>query len=350
MEYNNIKVHQPWYARGTPDTNPRDGPAMALSDKPLFAIRIGPSARGEPPDFPRPWLIFKTVFVNTQKWVFGQSYAQIHPLAEDKIMANEMIGRQEIRQLADETIIGMYMSHAPKIRQLADDKIIETNMMCAAKIRQLADDKIIALENHSTLKPRRGDKIVANAMVSAPKIRQLADDMIIEKSMIEQQKYHPFGVSVQHRDLCYNPTIRQRRIENQIHHLADDMIIANEIKIAKNQTQRVDMIIEIDIMCAPKSRRGAMIIAMYMIGWQKPRRGGKIIENAMIRTPKIRQLADDTIMGKSMNVGQKYHPLRVSVHHYDLCYNPTIRQKRIENQIHPFADENQIQRGKMIIF
>ena len=53
MDNISIKVHPPWYARGTPVINPRDGPAMALSDKPLFANPItigcrGPSARGEP--------------------------------------------------------------------------------------------------------------------------------------------------------------------------------------------------------------------------------------------------------------------------------------------------------------
>jgi hypothetical protein len=37
MEIINIKVHPPWYARGTPIVNTRDGPPMALSDKPLFA-------------------------------------------------------------------------------------------------------------------------------------------------------------------------------------------------------------------------------------------------------------------------------------------------------------------------
>ncbi len=47
MENNNIKVHPPWYARGTPIINTRDGPPMAISDKPLFAIRGGPSARGK---------------------------------------------------------------------------------------------------------------------------------------------------------------------------------------------------------------------------------------------------------------------------------------------------------------
>jgi hypothetical protein len=48
MENISIKVHPPWYARGTPVTNPRDGPPMAMSDKSLFAICEGPSARGKP--------------------------------------------------------------------------------------------------------------------------------------------------------------------------------------------------------------------------------------------------------------------------------------------------------------
>jgi hypothetical protein len=67
MEDISIKVHPPWYARGTPVTNPRDGPPMAISDKPLFAIREGPSARGEPGDFLRLWLTLITTFFTTQK-------------------------------------------------------------------------------------------------------------------------------------------------------------------------------------------------------------------------------------------------------------------------------------------
>ncbi len=61
MENNNIKVHPPWYARGTPIINTRDGPPMALSDKPLFAIRGGPSARGKVPEKYRPWLTLRKI-------------------------------------------------------------------------------------------------------------------------------------------------------------------------------------------------------------------------------------------------------------------------------------------------
>ncbi len=52
-------VHPPWYARGTPIINTRDGPPMALSNKPFFAIRGGPSARGKIPEKYRPWLTLK---------------------------------------------------------------------------------------------------------------------------------------------------------------------------------------------------------------------------------------------------------------------------------------------------
>jgi hypothetical protein len=75
MEDISIKVHPPWYARGTPVTNTRDGPAMAISDKPLFAICRGPSARGEPKGKTRLWLTLKTTFSNTQNRVYGQWYA-----------------------------------------------------------------------------------------------------------------------------------------------------------------------------------------------------------------------------------------------------------------------------------
>jgi hypothetical protein len=42
MAYINIKVYPPWYARGTPVTNPRDGPAGANGALPLFAFREMP--------------------------------------------------------------------------------------------------------------------------------------------------------------------------------------------------------------------------------------------------------------------------------------------------------------------
>ena len=79
MENKNIKVHPPWYARGTPVINPRDGPPMAMSDKPLFAIREGPSARGKIPEIYRPWLTLKTAIFNTQNSVYGQWYATNPP-------------------------------------------------------------------------------------------------------------------------------------------------------------------------------------------------------------------------------------------------------------------------------
>jgi hypothetical protein len=59
MDNISIKDHPPWYARGTPVINPRDGPPMASSEISLFAIRKGPSARGEPKDKTRRWLTLK---------------------------------------------------------------------------------------------------------------------------------------------------------------------------------------------------------------------------------------------------------------------------------------------------
>ncbi len=44
MDIINIKVHPPWYARGTPIISTRDGPPMAISDKPLL-----PFAKGRQP-------------------------------------------------------------------------------------------------------------------------------------------------------------------------------------------------------------------------------------------------------------------------------------------------------------
>jgi hypothetical protein len=89
------------------------------------------------------------------------------------------------------------------------------------------------------------------------------------------------------------------------------MIIADEIHIT-NQPRRGVKIIATDMTCASKPRRGAMIIAMKMMMQLKTRRVDKIIDKN-----------DERL---------KYHPSGVSVPHHDLCYNPTIRQKRIENQ------------------
>ena len=120
MDNISIKDHPPWYARGTPVINIRDGPAMALNDILLLAICREPSARGEPgevgkcmnaimrecmneegtrppercsragnPDNyqgedrsrgkpmgkSRRWLTLKTTFFNTQNNVYSQWYA-----------------------------------------------------------------------------------------------------------------------------------------------------------------------------------------------------------------------------------------------------------------------------------
>jgi hypothetical protein len=238
MEYKNIKVHKPWYARGTPVTNPRDGPAMALSDKPLFAIRVGPSARGEPPGFPHPWLTLITMFFNAQKRVFGNSYAQTLPLADDSIADKEMeFIKNQTRRV--DTIIEMDMTDNIKTRRV--DMIIETDMMCAAK----------------TL---RVDMIMGY--------------MIKEKSINDgQQKYHPSWVSVQQHDLCYNPTIRQNRIENPPRLLVGNMIM--DIGFVSNlKPRRGNMIIDADTVRCPKTRRVDTIIdaVMHMMGNIKTRR------------------------------------------------------------------------------
>jgi hypothetical protein len=80
------------------------------------------------------------------------------------------------------------------------------------------------------------------------------------------------------------------------------------------------MIIEMETMSVPKPRRGNMIITMYMTCKLKTRRVEMIIE-------------------KSMDDGQKYHPLGVPVPHHDLCYNPTIRHLADKKPNPPFADD-----------
>jgi len=72
MDIMNIKGHPPWYARGTPVTNIRDGPAMAINNKLLFAICRGPSASEKPVRKTHRWLTLKTTFFNMQNSVYCQ--------------------------------------------------------------------------------------------------------------------------------------------------------------------------------------------------------------------------------------------------------------------------------------
>jgi hypothetical protein len=78
MDIMNIKGHPPWYARGTPVTNIRDGPAMAINHKLLFAICRGPSASEKPMGKTHRWLTLKTTFFNTQNSVFSQWYGLLN--------------------------------------------------------------------------------------------------------------------------------------------------------------------------------------------------------------------------------------------------------------------------------
>jgi len=80
MDIMNIKGHPPWYARGTPVTNIRDGPAMAINHKLLFAICRGPSASEKPMGKTHRWLTLKTTFFNTQNSVSSQWYALLKVL------------------------------------------------------------------------------------------------------------------------------------------------------------------------------------------------------------------------------------------------------------------------------
>ncbi len=134
--------------------------------------------------------------------------------------------------------------------------------------------------------------------------------MIIDQKD-ERREYHPVGVSDPHRLSCYNPTIRQKRIKNQICQLVDNKIIALQTN-AQTQPRRGVKIIEDKICIRTKPRRGAMIIATNDVVKSKPRRGKRIIENNMIIDQK--------------NEWRKYHPVGVSDPHRLSCYNHTIRQ------------------------
>ena len=270
MDIISIKVHPPWYARGTPIVSTRDGPPFDLSayvvsrrigtssdNVKMEAIREGPSARGKPTDLIHLWLTLKTTFFNMQKGVYGQWYAQFFDAVKSKD-----VDRSEERSADDfdfdlSACADIGMGNKPKTRRV---------------------DKIIEMEIIGRQKPRRGDKIIEMYMIYASKTRRV--DMIIEKSMNdEQQKYHPLGVSIQQCDLCYNPTI-PGGIKNQIHQLAENVIRHLEI-ICKPKTRRVDMIIEMDIIGRQKPRRVDKIIEMYIIYASKTRRGDKIIEKSM---------------------------------------------------------------------
>jgi len=80
MDIMNIKGHPPWYARGTPVTNIRDGPAMAINHKLLFAICRDPSASEKPMGKTHRWLTLKTTFFNTQNSVYSQWHGLLKAL------------------------------------------------------------------------------------------------------------------------------------------------------------------------------------------------------------------------------------------------------------------------------
>jgi len=80
MDIMNIKGHPPWYARGTTVTNIRDGPALAINDKLLFAICRGPSASEKPVRKTHRWLTLKTTFFNMQNSVYSQWHGLLKAL------------------------------------------------------------------------------------------------------------------------------------------------------------------------------------------------------------------------------------------------------------------------------
>jgi len=160
-------------------------------------------------------------------------------------------------------------------------------------------------------------------------IRQLADDKIIDQKD-EWRKYHPVGVSVPHRNICYNhniplglrTTIRQNRIKDENHEMTDAKIIENEICM-QDQPRRGDKIVDKRMTYNPKPRRGATIIA-----------------DEIFVPNQIRHLVDQAIIDETYARKSKCHPAGVSFPNDNLCYNPTIRQNRIKTQIQKLADTN----------
>ena len=316
MENINIKVHPPWYARGTPIINTRDGPQMALSEKPLFAIREGPSARGNPVEVrsqesavgsqktevgrqksevgsrkpedqsrgnprvkTRLWLTLKTTFSNTQNRVYSQWYAQIRQLADDMIIGDKIFLSNKTRRV--DMIIGDKISISNKPRR--GNMIIENGMTYKPKTRRV--DKIIAIARIERIQTRRVEMIIENDMTYNPKTRRV-DKIIAEKS--EWRNYHPVGVSGLYRLLCYNHNIPAG---------------------IKPKTQRVDK-----------------IIAMAKIEKSQTRRVATIIENDMTYNPKTRRvdkIIDDKIIDEKSE-WRNYHPTGVSILHHLSCYNHNI--------------------------
>ena len=291
MESINIKVHPPWYARGTPIINTRDGPQMALSEKTRFAIREGPSARGNPVEVrsqksvvgsqnhdsyrmedqsrgnpggkTRLWLTLKTTFSNTQNRVYGQWYAQTRRV---------------------ETII--------------DDKIFLSN-----KTRRI--DKIIAMAKIEKSQTRRVAMIVEIEMKHNQKTRKV--EMIIDEKM-EWRNYHPAGVSDPNRLLCYNLNI--------------------PVGI-KPKTRRVAMIIENDMTFKPKTRRVDKIIDEKM-EWRNYHPVGVSDANRLLCynhnipigiKPKTQRV--ETIIDEKME-WRNYHTAGVSFLHRNSYYNHNI--------------------------
>ena len=304
MDIISIKVHPPWYARGTPITNTRDGPPFDLSayvvpdNVKMEAIREGPSARGNPVEVrsrqsavgsqnhdsyrmedqsrgnpgrkTRLWLTLKTTFSNTQNRVYSQWYAQIQRV----IMIVEMILLCILKTRRVAMIIENDMTYKPKTRRV--DKIIDDKICISTKPRRV--NMIIAMAKIVESQTRRVEKIIENEMMYKPKTRRV--DKIIGKN--EWRKYHPVGVSVPHFNSCYNHNIPLG---------------------LRTKPRRVDKIIDDKICISNKTRRVATII-----------------ENGKTYKPKTRRV--DKIIDK--NEWRKYHPVGVYDRNRLLCYNHNI--------------------------
>ena len=140
MEHISIKDHPPWYARGTPVSNTRDGPAMALNNKLLFAICRGPSARGEPGGKTRRWLTLKKSILVDADFVVD---------ADRSGDAVRSVGNFDLSACAAFRFIG---TSSDNVKNAKYDNVVENNIGIINAVKSKYVDRLKNVDSLNRLK------------------------------------------------------------------------------------------------------------------------------------------------------------------------------------------------------
>ena len=197
-----------------------------------------------------------------------------------------------------------------KTRRVAT--IIENDMTYNPKTQRVG--KIIEMISLCNFQTRRVERIIE--MISLCIFQTQRVDMIIDEKN-EWRNYHPAGVSILHRNSCYNHRI-PLGLKTKIQKVAT--IIENDMTY-KPKTRRVGKIIEMISLCNFQTRRVEMIIDDKIFLSNKTRRVERIIEMislCIFQTQRVDKIIDEK------SEWRNYHPTGVSIIHHLSCYNHHI--------------------------